>query len=130
MQKAQASVEFMVLLSFFLLIFVFSLSVASGQHDVFMQSKKTQEAKLLARTLASEINAVYLGGNGTEKSLFLRSFGDYNISFAKNRVFVEWQGQYVSEFIIAPDVNAPQAVQGKELLIKNSGGGISIAAAQ
>lgn len=95
-----------------------------------MHSKKTQEAKLLARTLASEINAVYLGGNDTEKSLFLRTFGDYNISFAKNRVFVEWQGQYVGEFIIAPDVNAPQALQGKELLIKNIGGGVSVVAKQ
>ncbi|MCX8190024.1 MAG: hypothetical protein N3F05_02230 [Candidatus Diapherotrites archaeon] len=124
--KAQASVEFMVLLSFLLVIFVFSISIATGQHEVFLSSKKTSEAKLLARTLASEINAVFLAGNGAEKSLFLRNFGDYNVAFGKHRVFVEWGGSYVSEFIIANDVNAPSAMQGKELLLKNISGGVKI----
>ncbi|MEM4662692.1 MAG: hypothetical protein QXM75_01595 [Candidatus Diapherotrites archaeon] len=126
MQKAQASVEFMVLLSFFLVIFVFSLSVASGQHDVFMQSKKTQEAKLLARTLASEINAVYLGGNGTEKTIFIKNFGDYNIVIYNKKVFVEWDGQYVSELLLPSNILSPQMIQGKEYKIKNTGGGILI----
>lgn len=106
--KAQVSIEFIVLVSVLLLIFIAFLLSSSSLKFRLIGIKSDTEAKELCDDIASEINHAVRAGNGYERRFHVEdSFygvSNFDISIEGNSVFIDWNKKSVSSMIITNNV--------------------------
>lgn len=106
--KSQVSVEFIVLVSMLILIFIAFLLSSSSIKFRLIGIKSEIEAKELCDDIASEINHAVRAGNGYERRFYVKdSFygvSNFNISIEGNSVFMDWDEKSVSSSIITNNV--------------------------
>jgi len=125
-EKAQVSVEFIIVVILLLALFLLSVGIFAEKNTGYMQSKEQFEARLVADKLAKTVNNVYLAGPGTEASLLLEKKIEFQISVSGNAVTVEWRDNYVDAALLTDQVTINSLEQGSWLNVKNVNGGIEI----
>ena len=126
--EAQASIEFMILVSILSMILIVVLYGDISIRQKLISLKSRQEAIDLCDRIAFEINSAIKAGDGytrkfyVEKNLF--GVSDFNISIEGYAVVIDWNGKPSICNIITSDVNG-NLKKGWNL-IKNVNGSIYV----
>lgn len=126
--EAQASIEFMILVSILSMILIVVLYGDISIRQKLISLKSRQEAIDLCDRIAFEINSAIKAGDGytrkfyVEKNLF--GVSDFNISIEGYAVVIDWNGKSSICNIITSDVNG-NLKKGWNL-IKNVNGSIYV----
>jgi uncharacterized membrane protein (Fun14 family) len=122
--------EFLVVLTFIMLIFLFLFTVISQRRDQLLSINRLLSAKETADSVAWNINEAFIAGYGTKKSIYLPNTLADNTNFSlkiipKSRVVeIRWQQtQYLSPIVTSNITGNLTLAQGR-LNITNSGGKI------
>ncbi|MEM7825092.1 MAG: hypothetical protein QXO27_03925 [Candidatus Aenigmatarchaeota archaeon] len=126
--KSQVSIEFMILVSILLLIFVFLLGGGSYLRNDMMSVKIKNEAKKLSNDIAFEINTAVKTGNGYSRRFYVSdSFAgiyNYSIEIENYLVTISWIGGSVYSQIVTKNITGD--VKKGWNLIENKNGVIYV----
>jgi len=125
---AQVSVEFIVFLSF-LLILVFLIVYQNTQTFAYLEEYKTyQEAQKTADSIASEINLALKTGNGYTRKFYVNEniygIGNFTIEVDNYEVKLKWDKGEVISTILTKNITGE--VKVGENVIRNVDGKIYI----
>ena len=135
--KSQISVEFIVISSIALVIFLFLFVIIDRRNDDIYSSRTVLHAREEAERLAGAINTIFLAGDGAQKTLSLppslRGGEDYllNIYPSSRLVGIKWNysgngRQYAATLITADITGSLNSLKDRTLTISNSDGGIVV----
>ena len=102
--KAQVSVEFMILISILLLLFIlYTQNSLSLQKDMIIL-RSDQEAKELSDKIAFEINTAVNSGTGYERNFYVKKtfagISNFNILVENYEVKITWsQNSVISQIV-------------------------------
>ncbi|MGC8538330.1 MAG: LamG-like jellyroll fold domain-containing protein [Candidatus Micrarchaeia archaeon] len=85
--RLQLSLEFMIVLAFVLLVFVFMFALISSERAVSINSQMFSQLQLIAQNIASQISSAYRAGNGFRSTIpMVSSIGNaqYNVTITKS----------------------------------------------
>ena len=122
-KKGQGGLEFMFLVIFILLIFSSYYTVIDSKNVEVIEYKRNFLSKSIAEKIAYEINIAMTSGSGYMKGFYIPSniYGyDYNITFSRRSVFVDWAGNSHAAYIITRNISG-EFVEGYNY-IENSDG--------
>lgn len=128
-EKAQISVEFIIVVLLLLSLFLFSLGLFGEKNRGFIYSRERYEAKLTADKISGAINSVYAAGPGAEERLLLEKNVDFNIGISGNAVTVSWGDSTVDSALVTGSVTVHGLSQGDWIRVRNENGGIHIESA-
>lgn len=122
--RAQSSVEFMILISILLILFIlYTQNSLSLQKDM-ISIKADQEAKKLSDRIAFEINTAVKSGDGYERSFFIESsfagISDFDVSVKDYEVKVAWSQNFVTSQIVTKNTTG-NVVKGWNLIENRDG---------
>ena len=106
-KKGQGGLEFMALVIFILLIFASYHTVIDNKNVEVIEYKRNFLSKSIAEKIAYEINIAMTSGAGYLKGFYIPSniYGyDYNITFSRKAVFVDWAGNSHEAYIITSNI--------------------------
>lgn len=131
--KAQISVDFIMIFSVALIIFLFLFSIVSKRNGELDSTRTLLYAKSVSDKLAFDINSIFLAGNGVTKTILLQSTlkddtnYDLNIYPTEHLIKINWNNrQYSSTLLTSSLSGALTSLQG-EYDIANVDGIITIA---
>ena len=114
-KKAQISVDFIIVLSVALLVFLVLFNIISNRRDDMNSASTLLAAKEVADKLAIEVNTIHLAGDGAFKTVTLpetlRDNSDYNITIYPKYHVIEVNWNYLgnmkkySSAIVTGNVN-------------------------
>ena len=91
--KAQVSVDLIIVLSALFIIFLVVTVTVNYRQDEILSSRSRYNAKSVLDNLASEINSIYLAGDGTSKIIqipsSLRDGKNFSINIYPDARFIE-----------------------------------------
>lgn len=126
--KLQVSVEFMILVSLLLLVFIAVIGGNSYLQKNMMSIKSDTEAKKLSDKIAFEINTAVKTGDGYEKRFYIEeSFAGiyyFDIEIENYSVNIRWDDKVTSSPIIVKNITG--SVTKGWNLIKNTDGVINV----
>jgi hypothetical protein len=106
--KAQAGIEFLVLVSLLLLIFAFVMWNGSSLQNQLNFVKMDVEAKNLCDKIAFEINSAVRSGDGFNRKFYVETniFGvsDFDIKVGNYSAFINWERGSVASSIIIENI--------------------------
>jgi len=122
--RAQISMEFLVVFSVMIVLFMVLFSVAGGlSRD--MDAKKDKLAAMdVVDSLALYINLIYQAGDGASLNVSLAPAiggASYNLSVMNRSVLVFWKDSVYSSPLLASSVNLSVS-NYTDLFIRNAGG--------
>lgn len=130
MKKAQVSLEFMIIASVALVIFLIFLSGYYEKIGPLQSNRKRIKASQLSSKSAQSINDVFLAGEGTSKTFYLPDYlpgnQEYNITvYPDSRsVYIDWgEGEAGAKFLTTNITGNLSKGRNK---VTNEGGGIAI----
>ena len=135
MKKAQLSIEFMIILSILLIISLTVITVVNSRTSTLESKQREYFAKQVALQFSSEINTVYLAGNGFNKTVALpptlRDGTEYNISTHPEAhiINIEWthiDKRHYQVPIITGNINGTLGNLSGNVNLSNSLGKIQI----
>lgn len=137
MSKAQISTEFVIVVSIALIVFLFIFAIIDKRNDELYSTRTMLYARKEADNLASNINTIFLAGDGAQKTVLLpetlRDDKNYTINIYPSSHLVEitWSSlgknkQYTSPLITADITGNLTSLKSTTLTISNSDGGIII----
>ncbi len=102
-KKGQSGLEFMILSMFLLLLFTSSYSVINKNSVDVVDHKRNYLATSISEKIAYETNMAVTSGSGYLKMFFIPYdiYGyNYNITFSRRSVFVDWVGNSQAAHIV------------------------------
>ena len=120
--KAQVSVEFLIVLIAVTLILLASVFIFSEKNSGFILSKENSEARLAAKKVSRAVNEVFLDGNGTTSLVALERSFDYEIACSGNAVQVKWKSNFVDSPMLTDSVTLNSLELGELVKVSNVGG--------
>ena len=102
-KKGQSGLEFMILSMFLLLLFTSSYSVINKNSVDVIDHKRNYLATSISEKIAYETNMAVTSGSGYLKMFFIPYdiYGyNYNITFSRRSVFVDWVGNSQAAHIV------------------------------
>lgn len=134
--KAQVSIEFMIVISITLILFMFLFNIASDKSQQFAIQSSQLYAKQLTDTVAQEINSIYFAGNGAKKKInlpeTLADNSEYSINFFPNYRLMEINytslqtNSKYSSFLVTSRIQTTLTNINHPINIENSNGKIII----
>ena len=132
--KGQAAVDFMVILAVALVLFLALFSLAEGKSNALEQKSAKLYATQVAESIAMELNAVFLAGDGANRTVQLPQTLDgaaYNLSIygEHRRVVVEFdrgERQSSAAMLLTARVTGNLTNRHSAMKITNYGGGIVV----
>lgn len=119
--------EFLVVYSALLLIFVVVFAIIFGSEVVLAQAGDTVAARRDAQAVAAAINFAYLAGDGASYSFEApRTGGMESITISDYTVTAKRAHATASAPLLHADVNA-SGIEGGNMTISNTGDGIDVA---
>lgn len=125
-EKGQVLIEFLVIITLLLGLFLFAIGVFQEKNNGFLFFKEGTQAQQTANQLARTINAVFLAGNGTKTIVLLEKNVDYTMLFSGNSVQVHWRNQFVGASLNTNRINAGALGAETKLLVSNNNGEIVV----
>jgi hypothetical protein len=130
MRKGQTSVEVVILTAVLLVIFILFLVVISNRNNVSLFLSKKFSAQELGYTAVNAVNGAYIGGYGTNTTIYLPSrlaSESYNISIinATRLLRISYDGIYEEFPLITRNVTG-RFVKGSLNYVVNDVGVIKI----
>jgi uncharacterized protein (UPF0333 family) len=124
--KAQASFEFMVVLTALLMLFIIVFVITSGGRSNLLQAQDNSAASRNSYSVASAINFVYLAGDGASYNYTSRNAPpEMNTTITGYTVTTQWMGAWISAPLLDGRVNESSMGTGS-FVITNNGGEIDI----
>lgn len=106
--KAQVSVEFMVLISILLILFILYIKNSLSLQKDMTAIKIDQEAKKLSDRIAFEINTAVKSGNGYKRNFFVENsfagISNFNIFVDNYEVKLVWDQDFVTSQIVTKNI--------------------------
>ncbi|MFH0884324.1 MAG: hypothetical protein V1861_01280 [Candidatus Micrarchaeota archaeon] len=124
--KAQASAEFLVVITMLLLIFLIFYVVYIGQASNLARSRELLSTNQEAYALSAAINYVYLAGDGASLNYSLplhAGTGNLSVSGA---VVESSLGEAVSQSPLLVPISGPTQISSASVVIRNNDGVVSI----
>ncbi|MEM3290382.1 MAG: hypothetical protein QW046_02580, partial [Candidatus Micrarchaeaceae archaeon] len=90
-RKAQFSVEFMIVFSFILLVFLFLFAMITSQRSLGLSNQLFSQMQLIAQSIALQINNAISAGSGYSTSMHIGTtvgLVPYNLTITKNGMIV------------------------------------------
>lgn len=106
-RKCQSGLEFMLLCVFLLLIISSFYTVINRNSSELTEYRRNYLASSIAEKIAYEINIAVTSGDGYMKEFYIPPdiYGyDYNITFSRKSVFVDWWGNSQAAYVIISNV--------------------------
>lgn len=137
MRKSQISTEFLVIVSIALLVFLIIFAIIDKRNDELYSTRTKLYAKQEADKLASNINIIFLAGDGANKTISLpetlRDDRNYsmNIYPSSHLAEIRWSSlgenrQYKATLITSNITGSLTSLKNQTLTITNSNGGVVI----
>lgn len=122
--KAQASLEYMVVMSSLLVVFLLMFALSFGGQGNLGQIQDSSASMRNSQSAASALNFVYLAGSGASYELYLSGVEEgENITVSPHTVSSTRGNAYFSASILDGNMNFSSLTRGSNL-ISNSGGEI------
>ncbi len=123
--RGQVSVEFLIVLSIVLIIFLSFFTVIDSKNQRMEQKEVESRVKGLAENVGTTINEVHLGGNGFRAELYVAIDEKQALRVYGERAFIEvtYEGGRHIFPILTSNIQNKNITQG-ELAIKNVEGEI------
>jgi len=125
-EKAQVTIEFMIILVVLFGILLSSIAIFGEKNEGFILSREQLEADRVADKIARTVNAVFLAGNGTEAKIVLERDFNYEITIEGNAVHVNWRNNFSDASLDTNYVTIISATPGNQVNVKNSAGVVTI----
>lgn len=135
-QKSQVSVEFIIILSILLFMFLIVFIVADKRTAEMYNLRTKLYAKIEADKFAADINGVFLAGSGTKKITMLhgtlKDNSAYNISIypTEHKLEIVWQSSGINDHysaaLIAGNISGSLSNLNYPVNVSNVNGGIVI----
>ena len=130
MLKGQTSIELGIIMAFLLVVLIALLNTSLGNNSQLNEYKRQLSADSIGEDLVSNINNVYLSGNGASKTVILPSMLDpneaYNISISGRNIEIKWAKKRHLETAITSGINSTNISGGQTISITNQEGRIII----
>jgi uncharacterized protein (UPF0333 family) len=127
--RSQLSVEFIILFSGMLLIFVILFSTYFNKQQELDSQNMLFEAKSITHELAWSINSVHTSGFGTNTSITIPTtlFGktNFNITNYGNSIWILWTGGSYSYPLITDNVSVTYSKKS-QFTVYDSGNGVVV----
>jgi len=134
--KAQVSVDLIIVISMILLIFLVVFVTVYKRNDEVVSSRTKYYAKAVSDKLASEINTIYLAGDGATKTAelpaSLKDNTDYSISIYPDARIVNINWSYTDKEmhygspIISKDITGTLTDISNDVVLTNNNGVVEI----
>jgi len=101
--KAQTSIEFIVLISFILLVFAVFAPFLWEQQNKILSERKTLTAEKIALTIKKEVDMAVMFGSGYERNFTIPENilgSDYTIDIHGKVLVLDWKSGETNEILI------------------------------
>ena len=130
--KAQISVDFIIIISIALIVFLYLFSIIDKRNDELYSTRTSLYAKSVSDTLAFNINSVFLAGNGFKKNILLQNKlkddTGYNLNIypTEHLIKIAWNNRQYSSPILTSSISGDLSLLPGEYEIANINGVITI----
>ncbi len=132
--KAQISVDFIIVISIALIIFLYLFTAADKRSDELYSKTTSLYARSVSDQLASNINSVYLAGYGFKKTVLLQETlkdnSNYNINIypVEHLIKISWNNRQYSSPVLTSSISGTLSSLKGEYEIANIDGVITLTA--
>jgi uncharacterized protein (UPF0333 family) len=121
-RKAQASLEFLIVFSVLLAIFLFVFALSFGGNGNLIQIQDSAASMRNAQSIAAAINYVYLAGDGASYNLAISNVLNVeNITLSNHAVSSTRRNAYSSAALLNGKMNFTSLGRGNVFLTNNGG---------